>query len=136
MRKSSKGLWMVLGMAGVFGMTGVWVPGVLAQKPSQGLDGGKSPIPAGVPAGDQPLVKLAAQYQQAQTTAKQEAGQRDQLALQAQSAIIRMKDAELQMERALAAGHQECGRQGKVLSLAGEGWACIEPPKGKETQRK
>lgn len=125
MRKSSRGLGMV-GMAGVLGMI-LGVVGVLAQTPS--------PVPNAIPAGDQPLVKLAAQYQQAQAMAKQEAAQRDQLVLQAQSAIIRMKDAELQMERALAAGHQECGRQGKILAMDGEGWAC-EPSKGKETPRK
>ena len=82
------------------------------------------------------LGKLVAQYRQAQEVAKQEAAQRDQLALQAQSAIIRMKDAEIQMEKALGSGRSECALRSKVLVAPGNAdWRCEDPPK-KEIQKK
>ena len=74
------------------------------------------------------LQVLAEQYQAGDARAKDMARERDRLALQAQSAIIGLKDAELQMERAIGAGREICGKSGKVLNMAAAVWACSAPP--------
>ena len=109
---SSRWLMMV-GMMGLFGV-GVWG--------ADALSGSE-------------LGKLGALWRQAQATTQTEARKRDQLALEAQSAIIRLKDAELQMERAVGAGRDACGKLGKVLVL-GDEWKCEAPPPVPKEQQK
>ena len=111
---SSKWL-MMMGMVGMAGVA-VW-----------GADAPKGPE----------LGHLAKQYRQALDTVSTEARKRDQLALEAQSAIIRLKDAELQMERAVGAGREACGRLGKVLATGtGTEWTCEAPPLIPKEQKK
>lgn len=83
------------------------------------------------------LQVLAEQYQAGDARAKDMARERDRLAMQAQSAIIGLKDAELQMERAMSAARELCGRDGKALNTAAAAWACTVPkPAGKDVEKK
>jgi len=83
------------------------------------------------------LGQLAQQYQSGDNKAKDMARERDRLAIQAQSAIIGLKDAELQMERAISAGRDVCGKVGMVLSTVAAGWGCESPkPAGKDVDKK
>lgn len=117
---------------------GIWVGLGLAQD--------KAPAPAAPAKTDDAaglsleMSRLALQYAQAMQTVKKEAGQRDQLAMQAQSAIIRMKDAELQAEQAIGAARAVCGNLGKTLKILEPQWSCEvpKPPdksRGKETPK-
>ena len=92
--------------------------------------------------GKSELQALAEQYQAGDARAKEMARERDRLALQAQSAIIGLKDAELQMERAISAAREICGKGGKTLTMGATGWACAMPPlvppkpAGKDVEKK
>lgn len=87
------------------------------------------------------LQALVEQYQAGDARAKEMARERDRLALQAQSAIIGLKDAELQMERAISAAREICGKDSKILTMGATGWACAVPPApakpaGKDVEKK
>lgn len=92
------------------------------------------PDPAQVLAGE--LAKLASQYNRGADTEKSMASKRDQLALQAQAAIIGIKDAQLAMEQAISAGRFACGNVGKMLDTAGPVWKCTQAPAPKEIPKK
>jgi hypothetical protein len=95
----------------------------------------EAPAPAKVLADE--LKALAAQYTRGDNTAKTMASERDRLALQAQSAIIGLKDAQLQMEQAISAGRFACAKVGKVLETDSEVWRCGVPkPEPKEIPKK
>jgi hypothetical protein len=96
---------------------------------------------ASAPALVNELKALATQYTRGDNTAKTMASERDRLALQAQSAIIGLKDAQLQMEQAISAGRFACAKLGKVLETEGEAWRCVAPkpepkPEPKEIPKK
>lgn len=93
------------------------------------------------PGGKTELQVLVDQYQAGDARAKEMARERDRLALQAQSAIIGLKDAELQMERAISAAREICGKDSKILTMGATGWACAVPPApakpaGKDVEKK
>jgi len=117
MRKSSILFWLAIGMA-------------LGQ-------GGPKTAPMAPDVITETLGQLAQQYQSGDNKAKDMARERDRLAIQAQSAIIGLKDAELQMERAVSAGRDVCGKVGMVLSTVAAGWGCESPkPAGKDVDKK
>ena len=92
---------------------------------------------AGKPSGKTELQVLGEQYQAGDARAKDMAREIDRLAIQAQRAIIGQKDAELQMERAMSAARELCGREGKALNTAAAAWDCVVPkPAGKDVEKK
>jgi len=120
MRKSSILFWLAIGMALGQG------PKTAPMAPKTGPD-----------VITETLGQLAQQYQSGDNKAKDMARERDRLAIQAQSAIIGLKDAELQMERAISAGRDVCGKVGMVLSTVAAGWGCESPkPAGKDVDKK
>lgn len=97
----------------------------------------QAPLAEAKSGGKTELQVLAEQYQAGDARAKDMARERDRLALQAQSAIIGLKDAELQMERARSAARELCGREGKALNTAAAAWDCVVPkPAGKDVEKK
>lgn len=111
------------------------------------LAGGMAMMAEQVPPAERPVAAktelqvLGEQYQAGDARAKDMARERDRLALQAQSAIIGLKDAELQMERAISAAREICGKDSKILTMGATGWACAVPPApakpaGKDVEKK